>query len=544
MSLFALSALAAGIVALMFGGLVILKDSRKLNNRLFFLMTLSISMWGVSYWFWLSNTNSAEEARLWVNLLTIGSLLAVMFYTHWILVVTRAHGLFWSTVLGATYGLVTGFIAILFLYPNLLVGIIGPKLFFPLWPSAGPLYLYHIIAAYILPVSFALGRVVHQLFAARNKKKRGQLISILIGTLFGFSGAAINFFLWFDIPILPYGNFGIIVFPPLLAYSIIRYKLFTFRTIATELLVLFTVTGVFVQIFLAQSFVNLLLQIIFFVAVAASSYMLLRSVYNEVETRQELERLTEKLKTANVRLKELDRQKSEFLSIATHQLRGPLAGIRGHLSLVVDGSYGQIPARARDVIQRVFSSSGMLAQTINDFLDVSRIEQGRMKYEMKDFECNSLIAGIIEELVPLAEDRKLKLLFEDECKNACVVHADYGKLRHIFFNLIDNAIKYTEKGWVKARITRDGKNMRAEISDSGIGIDSSEIGGLFEKFVRARGASGVNVNGTGLGLYVARQMVEAHKGKIWAESEGKGKGSTFIVELPTITSSTRNKNKK
>jgi len=546
MAIFALSALAAGVVSLVFGGLIILKDSRELNNRLYFLMSLSVSAWGVAYWFWLSTSVTVEQASFFISILTAASLLTALFFTHWVIVITRAHGLFWSIVLGATYGIILGFIAIIILQPELLIGSIHEKLIFPFWPTAGPLYVYHIAIAYMLPVSLALSRVIHRLIVTTKEVRRGQLLSIIAGTILGFGGGAINFFLWFDIPVPPYGNFAVILFPPLLGYSIIRYKLFTTRTIATELLVLFTVTGVFVQIFLASSLANLILQIIFFLAVALSSYLLLRSVYSGVRTREKLEILTNKLKHANARLKELDRQKSEFLSIATHQLRGPLAGIRGHLSLLADGSYGKIPKKASEVIDRIFSSSGLLVQTVNDFLNVSRIEQGSMQYDMKKFKCVKLVEEVVDELQPVAKNRKLKLTYENKCNGDCEVNADYGKLRHVIFNLTDNAIKYTEKGWVKILVECDAKKgvVRTEISDSGIGINKNEIGGLFEKFVRARGSSGININGTGLGLYVARQMIEAHDGKVWAESKGKGKGSTFIVEIPSApTKSTKAKQK-
>jgi signal transduction histidine kinase len=193
------------------------------------------------------------------------------------------------------------------------------------------------------------------------------------------------------------------------------------------------------------------------------------------------------------------------------------------------------------IIRQIYASSGMLAQTINDFLDVSRIEQGRMNYNMKTFSCDDLVSEIVQELQPIAQERGLDLSFDDTCKGKCVVNADDAKMRHIFFNLIDNAIKYTKRGWVKVHteLKDRGKTVRIKVSDSGIGIDPDELPNLFEKFVRAEGASGVNVNGTGLGLFVARQMVKAHKGKIWAESAGKGKGSTFMVELPVVTAAAK-----
>ena len=536
MYFFALSALATGVVALTFGGLVALKDSQKLENRLFFLMSLSVAVWGTSYWYWLSQASTSGEAFFAVILLTAGSLFASLFFSHWVLLTTKASGKFWEIILGSSYGIVLGFIAILLFQTDLLIGPLSEKAIFHLWPDAGPLYLFSIIAAYGFPISMAVGRILVQLVTTTDKAKSGQLLSMLAGTILGFGGTSLNFFLWFDIQVLPYGNFAAILFAPLLGYSIVRHKLFTLRTVATELLVLFTVTGVFVQIFLASSLVNLVLQIVFFLAVTFSSYLLLKSVYSGVKTQEKLEKLSKKLQSANSRLRELDQQKSEFLSIATHQLRGPLAGIRGHLSLIIDGSYGKMPEEVLGVITKIFASSGLLAQTINDFLNVSRIEQGSMQYEMKIFECHTLIADVVEDLTPLAVRAKLELTFVNKSSNSCMINADYAKLRHIFFNLIDNAIKYTEEGWIKVALSDNPKDgtMRIEVSDSGIGISTDEIDNLFQKFVRAQGASKVNVNGTGLGLYVARQMVEAHSGKIWVESEGKGKGSTFVIELPMM----------
>jgi len=326
-----------------------------------------------------------------------------------------------------------------------------------------------------------------------------------------------------------------------IVYSIFRFKLFDVRVITAELFTFALWMFILVQTLLAPDPKQQITNALLLIATIIIGIFLIRSVNKEVDSREKLEVLAKKLQTANSRLRELDRQKSEFLSIATHQLRGPLAGIRGHLSLIIDGSYGKMPARAKEVIEKIFFSSGLLTQTINDFLDVSRIEQGSMQYDMKTFECDSLVKEVVEELQPLAKERNLKLSFADECDGQCTVHADYAKLRHIFFNLVDNATKYTEKGWIKATVKKDPKKkiLRVEISDSGIGIGKDEIAGLFEKFVRARGASGINIHGTGLGLYVAREMVEVHKGKIWAESEGKGKGSTFVVELPTSSTEAR-----
>jgi signal transduction histidine kinase len=138
-----------------------------------------------------------------------------------------------------------------------------------------------------------------------------------------------------------------------------------------------------------------------------------------------------------------------------------------------------------------------------------------------------------DELVPLAQAKGLMLTFAES--PSVTITADFGKIKQVFTNLIDNAIKYTQKGSVTVSITQDDKVVRFMTSDTGIGIPSDEIGHLFEKFTRARDANQVNTTGTGLGLYVAKSLVEGQGGTIHIESDGVGKGSRFIVELPLVS---------
>jgi signal transduction histidine kinase len=246
---------------------------------------------------------------------------------------------------------------------------------------------------------------------------------------------------------------------------------------------------------------------------------------------QELKVANEKLATANDRLKELDQLKSEFLSIASHQLRAPLTAIRGYASLVLQGDYGVLPENLKEPLARVAESARVMASSIDDYLNISRIEQGRLKFEMAPVALGDLARKVVDELQPVAKQRHLALNFTPPAEEV-TVSADVGKIKQVISNLVDNAIKYTEQGSVSIVVEKHGSGARITVSDTGIGIAKEEIGALFEKFTRARGANKVNTTGTGLGLYVAKQLVEGHKGKIWIESDGLGKGTRFIVELP------------
>ena len=163
--------------------------------------------------------------------------------------------------------------------------------------------------------------------------------------------------------------------------------------------------------------------------------------------------------------------------------------------------------------------------------NISRIEQGRMKYEFEDLDITKLTEEIALEMKPVAEKKGLELIFnkKDELVN---VSADPGKLRQVIANIVDNSIKYTQKGSINVHVEKVGMKAHIIIKDTGIGISEKEIEVLFEKFSRAKNANRINVTGTGLGLYLAKKIIEEHKGNIVVSSEGEGKGSVFEIELP------------
>lgn len=262
------------------------------------------------------------------------------------------------------------------------------------------------------------------------------------------------------------------------------------------------------------------------------SGLTIRSVNEEVKARREVESLAKNLELANDHLQELDQQKSEFVSLASHQLRGPLTAIKGYASMLLDNDFGEVKGDIRDAVDKIYKSTQDLVVVVGDYLDVSRIEQGRMQYDFSDFDLRDLIATIVTELRPNIERAKLSMDFDFDTTGEFRVHADQGKIKQVIGNIIDNAIKYCPTGGIHIWLAHKPNNKALiSISDTGVGIHPDVLPRLFEKFTRAPDASKTNIMGTGLGLYVARKMIEAHNGKIWAESEGQGKGSSFFIEL-------------
>ncbi len=244
--------------------------------------------------------------------------------------------------------------------------------------------------------------------------------------------------------------------------------------------------------------------------------------------------LYDELRIANEKLKSLDKLKTEFVSLASHQLRSPLTAIKGYSSMLLEGSYGEVPAEEKVAVERIFQSSQNLSKVIEDLLSVSKIEQGGMKYEFSQIDFTKMAHDLVQELSVSAKNKGLELTFESDLPSYSVM-ADPVKLRQVVINLIDNSIKYTPHGFVKVEVTKgdDPKKIWMKVTDSGIGMSAETKEKLFGKFARGEGQK-VNAGGSGLGLYLAKEIVEAHKGRLWAESPGVDKGATFFLELDLV----------
>ncbi len=397
----------------------------------------------------------------------------------------------------------------------------------------GPIYLFYL-SVLILNMILVFYRIIQVIRMSNDYSLRRQLKIIAVGT-FPSTIMALLFNLilpyFHVISMHSYGPIFSISFVLVTAIAIFKYKIFNFKLIFAQLFIFLLCTTLLLRLITSQGTTDLVLNTFTLLTSGILGYILSKSIGKEIESKEILERQKIELEATNSKLEELSRQKSEFLSIATHQLRTPLGAMTGYTSLVLGGSFGEISDKIKEVLGKVLQSGMLMNGTIEDFLSVSRIDQGRMVYDMTDFPIQKLTKEVFDELKAGAERKGLILKYEVPDTDF-LVHADYGKLKHVVSNLIDNSIKYTREGWVRISAEVVGGYVRVSISDSGVGIPADELPKLFDKFVRARGASGVNVSGTGLGLYVAKQMIEAHKGKVWAESAGEGKGSTFIAELP------------
>lgn len=397
---------------------------------------------------------------------------------------------------------------------------------------------------FLFDITFILffGSGFVELFKAlRNVEtdRRNQLRYIALGSVAGvlFAGITSIGLLWFNnFSLVWLGPFLVTVWPFSVAYGIWKHQLFNIKVIVTEFLVFLLWMLILVQVFLSRAVIEGIVNATLFAAVVILGLVLIQSVIKEIESREKIEKLAADLQMANEKLKELDQRKSEFVSLASHQLRSPLTAIKGYASMLLEGSFGPLADKTKEAIDRIFESSNRLVNIIEDFLTISRIEQNRLAFSFGPVDFKKLVAGIAEDIKTVAGKRGLTLVFSPPKEDSFMITADSGKIAQVVTNLIDNAIKYTPSGTIEVALKKNEKKRTVLLSvkDSGVGIPKEELQEVFSKFVRGKNAHNINVTGSGLGLYIAQELVKAHNGRIWAESEGEGRGSTFFIELPLV----------
>ena len=240
-----------------------------------------------------------------------------------------------------------------------------------------------------------------------------------------------------------------------------------------------------------------------------------------------------------------EREQAEFISTASHEMRTPVASIEGYLGLALNPATAHIDEKARDFITKAHESAQHLGRLFQDLLDISKVEDGRMKNNPKIINVNEFLKDIFDGLATKASEKQLNYIFmpdivgeskEKSLQPIFYANIDPDHFREVVSNLIENAIKYTPSGEVVVNITGDDKQISISVKDSGIGIPTEDIPHLFQKFYRVDNSDTREIGGTGLGLYLSRRLAETMSGNLRVESKYK-EGSTFYLEIPRMNSS-------
>jgi signal transduction histidine kinase len=237
------------------------------------------------------------------------------------------------------------------------------------------------------------------------------------------------------------------------------------------------------------------------------------------------------LRSLNAQLERASRAKSEFLASMSHELRTPLNAILGFTELLLDQTYGEVPKPLTEPLADIQTNGRHLLRLINDVLDLSKIEAGRMELSLVEYVVPDVVMGTVQaSLRSLAMEKGLEFRIEvpDDIPSA---FGDAKRLTQCLLNLAGNAIKFTPSGWVLIQVERQDDRLLFSVADTGIGIPKDQLDNVFAEFRQADATIASEFGGTGLGLSLTRKFVELHGGRIWVESE-VGKGSTFFFSIP------------
>lgn len=364
-----------------------------------------------------------------------------------------------------------------------------------------------------------------------------QWLSIGFGLLFSY--ALLIFFVL--LRVILYSDTTYVIYSPLFilpifigaAFAILRLKLFNVKVFATEIFIFLLLLASFTGIFIANNTLSRIIASLVTIAVLFIGILLVKSVLNEIKQRELVEKLNKELERQKAEIEELSRFKTQLLSFASHDLKAPFAQVKGFISILKDGIYGKIEnPKVLETLDKMNNSATDGVNLIETLLNLRRIDEGKIEYRFGRVDLVKLVRDVVTGLESIAKQKNLKLeahLPDDEV----IINADAERIKEVTRNLVENAIKYTPQGSVTVSLDRYNDEATVSIKDTGLGMSPELIPHLFQEFIREERIK-KQVRGTGLGLYIAKKMLEAHGGTIWAESEGEGKGSTFHMKLKKL----------
>ncbi|EKE19023.1 MAG: PAS/PAC sensor signal transduction histidine kinase [uncultured bacterium] len=536
------------IVALLVGLFVFVKSKKSLEGKILFSLSFVFSLWVLFNLILWTSFNSEKTMFFWsFSGLLISLMFILAFYLAYVFINKKDLEITKKIIVSIL------FLPIISLTPTY-INLSGFSIISDCEAIEG---------SYFTQYYYTLGLIIFiwifLLAISKYRKAEKQVKKQIILFTFGIEFFLLSFFTSGFISSLTeyyelefYGIISMAVFMAFLAYLIVEFGAFHIKLIAAQALIVALIVLVGSQFFFSQNSTSNILTGVTLVIVGGIGIALIRSVKQEVERKEQLQSMADKLATANDQLRKLDNAKTEFISIASHQLRTPITSIKGFASLLLEGSYGELSDGVKGALEKVYSSSERLVNLIEDLLNVSRIESGRMQFDFKKDSVEKLIKELYDNFILIAKTKKFYLDVKLPEMSLPEIMMDYSKIRELVSNFIDNALKYTEKGGatIKAELLENGvviddhgfvipnqksefgQMIRITVSDTGIGIPKEEIPYLFKKFSRGKDVSRLHVGGTGLGLFVGKAIAEAHHGQVWVESDGAGLGSRFIIEIP------------
>jgi len=499
-------------------------DRKRVGNMTMSALLVCSGLWSFSHVLWRAAEDSPQELFWLRTLIFIGLLLPVLFLFY---TVTFFKGRLPPLVLQAA-PLLPNLVAFWFIYGTDQVVALD-QYGSPVFGPGGVVLAMHfgIVYAIALLAMFILGR-------------KGRIESRAL--LFSFGGSTLAFnstfavlasaslfqglhWFWLANVMLSVGM--IIMAVPVIGRFIIK----DLQLLGAGLFVLLSLTLLVTDIVVSVTLLDFTFRLVLLIIITFYGILVVRSHMREVHRFRQVEDLNKRIAHLNGSLVKSDKMKMKFLSFASHQLRAPLSGVLSYLNMMSRGDFGKINLKQQEILGVNEEALKQLRGTIETFLDVSKIEMGGLELERTEATVDHLVKAVSDDLRPAAEKKGLR--FRVDMDGAVPVMIDSGKLYHAIANLIDNAIKYTAKGRVSVRVQGGRDRVKVDVTDTGCGMDVKTLkkvrrvlaGGLEEIRFEREG-------GSGLGIHIARKIIEGHGGKLTAISRGRGKGSTFSFWIP------------
>jgi len=492
--------------------------ARTVQNMVWGFFCLAVFCWGFMFYF-IASTQDASVALLWWKISHIGVILIPVLFMQFVYAFTRKMN---PWLLISTYAL-----GLFFLYTDLFTSsLISVKMSpWGFYFNHGGIFYPALVAFFFIFITYGHYLLLRAYLASSDPAQRRQIQYFFIATVVGFVGGSVSFAPVFEWYLSPTAILTVPLYPIIMGYAILKYRLFNLRVVAAQLMALLLFVVSFAKLFTATTVSDYLINGGLIVVVLVLGGYLIRSVMYELEQRDLIERQEKELEVANA-------QQESLLHFMSHEIKGYLTKSEAGFAAISQGDFGPVSPALATMSENAVADVRKGVRTVMDILDASNLKRGTVSYKKVSFDLKDTVRSVVEHLRPAIDEKHLTVETSFAWEVPCTVNGDEEKIRsHVVRNLVDNAIKYTPAGTIKVEVIRAGPVVRFSIKDSGVGITDEDKKKLFTEGGHGKDSVKINVHSTGYGLYIAKTIVEAQGGKIWAESEGAGKGSRFVFEL-------------
>ncbi len=523
MNFFALSSLVLAVVSIVFGISIYIADRSSRPIRLWLWFTFVLALWGGGL-YGVTTAVNTQIATWWQYVLDIGAICIPFFYLRFVLSSIHTK----KPVAETVAGLVALMLIVLSFTPLYKAGVSMSQFGF-FWIQSGPLYFLFPVY-FIVTAGYAVLLLSHTYWInAGDPFIRGQIRNHMIAAVIGFSGGITDFFPQL-FNIFPFGNYFIVLYVIFMGYAVLRYHFFNIKVISSQFFASALVLTTLFNFINAPTFNTRILQFGVFILVSIFSLLLVRSVYQEVEHREQIQKLAKELEKTNAR-------QESIIHFISHEVKGFLTKDIDAMSMLAEGDFGTLPDSAKTFAGEALAQARESVRSVISILQAANLKKGTVTYNMAPTDIALIVKKCFSSFQRATHDKGISFALSiGENAGQYMILADADKLsEHVFRNLIGNAIAYTIKGSIVVALgkNKDGRIVFS-VKDTGVGINEEDKKRLFTEGGHGKNSIKVNAHSTGYGLYIAKSIIEAHKGTIRVESDGDGKGSLFIAEFPPV----------